>query len=171
MSSPLVFDLNGDGKTDTQKATQQFDIDNDGKADTISQINAKDGLLVMDNNGNGVAGENASEVFGNFTANQKFANGFDALKAIAQRELGDAAVADGKLDSTEIAALEAKIKLGLKVNGEVKSLSALGVSAVNLNYNAEKQGIDTNGNVQGESGMFTQNGANKTITDIWFKKQ
>ena len=171
LTSPLVFDLDGDGKTSTSKTTRQFDIDNDGQLDTISEVGSKDGLLVMDADGDGKVGENATEVFGNHTANGKFANGFEALKAIAQKELGEAAVADGKLDASEIKALESKVKLSMQVNGQEKSLSKLGITNIDLDYNAQHIGVDENGNTQGESSAFTQKGKDKTIVDVWFKKQ
>jgi hypothetical protein len=53
-----------------------FDLDSDGFAERTGWVSASDGLLVRDNNGNGII-DNGSELFGTSTR-----NGFEVLRAL-----------------------------------------------------------------------------------------
>lgn len=93
-SSPIIFDLNGDGVTTVAKDSDivRFDLDNNGFAERTGWVNKYDGLLVRDLNGNGRI-DNGGELFGNYTklANgQMAANGFEALNDLDDNH-------DGKL--------------------------------------------------------------------------
>ena len=171
LHSPLVMDLNGDGISTTEQ-NRQFDINGDGKQDTISSLGQDDATLMFDADGNGIAGENGKELFGNHTdlngdgKADGFANGFDALKAFASQKLGAGAVSDGKLDAAEIAQLE-QSGLKMSVGGQLKSLSALGVDGINLGYqNSDK--ADRFGNEFRQLGSFSLNGQQRQIADLWY---
>ena len=62
LQDPLVISLDGQMPSLSSKSFA-FDIDSDGKSDQISQLNAGNGFLVLDKNGNGIV-DNGSELFG-----------------------------------------------------------------------------------------------------------
>ena len=168
IASPLTFDLNGNGKVDTTGVGKKFDINGDGKVDNSAWAGKGDGVLAFDKDGNGKFGEDGTELFGNNTGGQNsFANGFQALKAFAEKRLGAEAVADGKLDKKELKALDNDLRM--KVDGQDKRLSELGVDSINLNYEEAGKNADANGNEHRQTGAFTQNGEAKQVNDVWFK--
>src|SRR5690606_149058 len=70
-NSPLVLDLNRNGKIDLlsawdDKQVIKFDLKADGKPVRTGWVAPGDGLLVLDRNGNGLI-DDGSELFGEFT--------------------------------------------------------------------------------------------------------
>jgi hypothetical protein len=95
--SPLILDLNGDGvKTLSIDYGVKFDHDNNGLAQATGWVDTQDGLLVFDQNNNGLI-DNGSELFGNHTLNTTGTiittsdNGFIALQSFDTNK-------DGKVD-------------------------------------------------------------------------
>lgn len=180
--SPLSFDLNGDG-VQTSDELIDFDIDGDGKVDKIN--NSADAVLVFDKNGDGVAGADGSETFGNNTdidgdgKADGFKDGFEALKALAKKEGLIDGVNDNELDEKDLKVLEEKWGLKIKTGGynsESQSLSDAGITNIKLSAdNATKMqdNFDGNGNqlMTQEGATFTVNGEEREYADIWHKKQ
>lgn len=172
IASPLSFDLNGDGKvstTGTQNG-RQIDINGDGKVDQSAWAGKGDGVLAF---GNGASGK---QLFGNNTdvdgdgKADGYANGFQALKAFATKHLGAQAVADGKLDSQELAALQQKAGLYMDVGGQKVGIAQAGVGEINLAAMEAGQAADENGNEHRQQGAFTRtNGQQGKVDDVWFK--
>ncbi|MBM3269311.1 MAG: hypothetical protein FJZ01_16845, partial [Candidatus Sericytochromatia bacterium] len=173
IASPLVFDLNGDGVSSTSVGGgKAFDIDGDGKVDQTAWAGKGDGVLAFDGNGDGAAGSDGTELFGNNTVvdGKKFDNGFEALKALAEKHLGAAATADGKLDAAELAQLGDKAGLTMIVDGQKKSLKDLGISEIKLGYQNAGANADVNGNEHRQVGAgFVRNGQDAAVNDVWFK--
>jgi hypothetical protein len=175
IASPLTFDLNGDGKVSTTGKEKQFDINGDGKMDKTAWAGKGDGVLAFDADGDGKIGTNGKELFGNNTdadgdgKADGHANGFKALQALATKHLGAEAVADGKLDKKELAALEQKTKLGMIVDGQQKSLAELGVDSIDLGFKEAGKNADENGNEHRQVGSFTKNGQKQKVNDVWFQ--
>jgi hypothetical protein len=172
IASPLTFDLNGDGKVSTTgtKNGKQIDLNGDGKVDQSAWAGKGDGVLAF---GTGASGKqllgNNTDVDGDGKADG-YANGFQALGALAQKHLGQAAVADGKLDQNELAQLEQKANLHMDVDGQKRSLKDIGVAGVNLGYNEAGQAADENGNEHRQQGSFIRNdGQTGKVNDVWFK--
>ena len=179
IASPLTFDLNGDGVSTTDvKNGKKFDIDGDGKVDQTAWAGKGDGVLAFDGNKDGVAGGDGKELLGNNTdvdgdgKADGHKNGFEALKALAEKNLGFQAVADGKLDQWELQQLEQKTGLTMKVDGQNKSLGELGITEVNLGYTEAGKNADANGNEHRQVGAgFVRNGQRGQVNDVWFKYQ
>ena len=180
IASPLTFDLNGDGKVSTTGVQngRKFDINGDGKLDQTAWAGKGDGVLAFDGNKDGVAGGDGKELLGNNTdvdgdgKADGHANGFEALKALAQKNLGFESVADGKLDQWELQALEQKTGLTMNVDGQNRSLGELGISEVNLGYTEAGDNADENGNQHRQVGAgFVRNGEQGKVNDVWFKYQ
>ncbi len=173
IASPLVFDLNGDGVSSTSvDGGKAFDIDGDGKVDQTAWAGQGDGVLAFDGNGDGTAGADGTELFGNNAVvdGKKFDNGFEALKALAEKHLGAAATADGKLDAAELAQLGDKAGLTMLVDGQKKALEDIGISEIKLGYQNAGQNADVNGNEHRQVGAgFVRNGQDAAVNDVWFK--
>jgi hypothetical protein len=59
----------------------------------------------------------------------------------------------------------------MKVDGQDKRLSELGIDEINLNYGEAGKNADANGNEHRQTGGFKQNGEDKKVNDVWFKYQ
>jgi hypothetical protein len=177
IASPLTFDLNGDGKVGTTgiENGRKFDLNGDGKLDQTAWAGKGDGVLTFDRDGDGVAGADGRELLGDNTdvdgdgKADGHANGFQALRALAEKHLGKAAVADGKLDAKEIKALEDKAGLRMNVDGVMKKPSELGITSLSLNYAEAGRNADANGNEHRQLGSFTINGQERQANDVWFR--
>ena len=181
-NSPLSFDLNGDG-VKTSDELVQFDIDGDGIVDTIN--NSADAVLVFDADGDGISGESGLECFGDNTdldgdgKADGFANGFDALKALAKKENLINGVDDNKLDENDLKILEEKYGLKIKTGGynsEATSLFDAGITEINLattddvelqkNYDGKQNDLMTQ-----EGATFVVNGEEREYADLWHSKK
>ncbi|MBM3268000.1 MAG: hypothetical protein FJZ01_10165 [Candidatus Sericytochromatia bacterium] len=174
IASPLVFDLNGDGKAGTTSIAggKVFDLDGDGKLDRTAWAGPGDGVLAFDRDGDGVAGSDGTELFGNNTIvdGNKFENGFEALKALATKHLGPAAAADGQLDAAELAALGEKAGLTMLVDGKRVGLAELGITKIGLGYAEAGPNADAHGNEHRQVGEgFEIGGQRRAVDDVWFR--
>ena len=174
-SSPLTFDLNGNGKVDTTAIEKEYDLNGDGKVDKTAWAGLGDGVLAFDANNDGTVGQDGKEIFGNNTdvdgdgKADGFDNGFDALKALAEKLLGSSSISDGKLDTKEILALQAKANLSMLVDGQQKSLIDLGITEISLGY-TNSDSVDANGNQHRQIGEgFVMNGQQRKVNDVWFQ--
>ncbi|MBR2068535.1 MAG: hypothetical protein IJ877_02115 [Candidatus Gastranaerophilales bacterium] len=179
--SPLAFDINGDGVKTSDKVIS-YDIDGDGVNDNI--FDSADAVLVFDKDHNGIAGENGSETFGNNTdldgdgVADGYANGFEALKALAAKEGLINGTDDNVLDENDLAYLQDKWGLGLKQDGylgETSSFKDAGVTQINLaatNDTTMTDNFDGKGNqlMTQNGATFNVNGQERNYADIWHKK-
>ncbi|MBM3267921.1 MAG: hypothetical protein FJZ01_09760 [Candidatus Sericytochromatia bacterium] len=178
--SPVMLDLNGDGKLGTtgvstakDRADNQvgktvaFDLDGDGRKEQVEWADGKgDGFLVDDSDGGATraaAGDgqiDGTRLFGD--QGGKFANGYDKLKKFD-------ADGDGVLRGQELAGLKMWVDNGDASvgGGELKSLADLGITEISV-------GMQTVKNARGEDLMrstYTQNGQTRTSEDVWFVKR
>ena len=129
---PIVLDLNGDGITfgSATDGYAQFDLDNNGFKERAAWLNAQDGFLARDINGNGLI-DDGSELFGDRTTlkNGKIAaSGFEALKDLDDNN-------DGILDKLDKAFQTMKIwqdkdRDGITDEGELSSLADLSITSI-----------------------------------------
>jgi len=179
--SPLSLDLNGDGVQTSDKIVE-FDIDGDGVLDKIHD--SADGVLVFDKDGDGISGEDGSETFGDGTdldgdgVKDGYKDGFEALKAFAEKEGLINNKDDMVLDEKDIKYLEENFGFGIKAGGytsETQTLSELGITEINLAKTDEttlEDNFDGRGNqlMTQEGATFVQNGETKEYADIWHRK-
>ena len=179
--SPLSLDLNGDG-VQTSDEIVEFDIDGDGVLDKIN--NSADGVLVFDKDGDGISGEDGTECFGDGTdldgdgVKDGYKDGFEALKAFAEREGLINGEDDMVLDENDIKYLEENFGFGIKAGGytdETRTLTELGITEINL-AKTDKTNLEDNFDGKGnqlmtqEGATFVQNGETKEYADIWHRK-
>ncbi len=175
--SPIMLDLNGDGKLGTTGVstakeriddqvgrTVSFDIDGDGTKDEIEWMSGDgDGMLVDDRDGGATGamltdGEiDGKRLFGD--QGGKYANGYEKLKALDKD--GDGKIAGAELDGLKVWIDDGDAKLE---GGELKTLRELGITEISVQMKLEK-------NARGEDLMrsnFVQNGETKVTEDVWF---
>ncbi|MBV7431695.1 hypothetical protein KW847_26340, partial [Acidovorax sp. sif0715] len=142
MVDPLVLDLDGDGLEITPLSRGvQFDGNGDTIRTATSWVQADDGLLVLDRNGNGVI-DSGRELFGDETLladGKKAAHGFAAL---AELDVGGAANAtggagDGLFDAKDAQYTNVRIwrdlnQDGISQAGEMQTLAEAGIASVKL---------------------------------------
>jgi len=168
---PLILDLNGDGvQTINVNAGVYFDNDADGFAEATGWAGPKDGLLVLDRNGDGKIND-GRELFGDETilkSGQKASNGFEALAEFDDNN-------DGKIDVND--KVYAQLKAwqdanadGISTPDELHSLDELGIAAINLD-SAPTDSTDSQGNAQTRLGMFERtDGGTGLIGEFRFKR-
>lgn len=170
------MDLGGDG-IQTTSLNKIIDIDGDGKQDLSSWFGSNDGVLAFDANHNGKIDATGQELFGdNSDVNgdgkpDHFANGFEALRALANKYLGSTSTADNKLDASEIMALQNKAGLQLIVGNKTEKPTDAGISQINLGYQGSNA-KDAYGNEFRQQGSFQRRLANGQTTtsqldDVW----
>lgn len=176
-TSPIIVDFNRDGKVDAVSGNTGIDADGNGIADGAAT--GGDKMLAMsDMNGNGKV--DGSEVFGDQTVSPftgekiNAANGFEALKTIAQQaeeKTGIKCYSGGLVDlqALKSALATVGVNLGFISDDNVTELEDLAhVVALNVdNYNQ----VDAEGDVQHrQQGSYVANdGQTYGANDVWFK--
>ena len=154
---PLILDLNGDGlaTTNLDQSDVYFDLDSNGFAERTAWIDANDGLLVLDRDGDGKI-TNGQELFGDQTLlsnGTRATSGFEALREFDDNK-------DGKIDASDIVYLKLKVWQDLNRDGvsqaeEMKSLADVGIKAINLS-STFTGAADAMGNIQRRLGSFVK---------------
>ncbi|MBI3549297.1 MAG: hypothetical protein HY078_09680 [Elusimicrobia bacterium] len=187
LASPLVFDLSGQGlKTKARRTV--FDIKGNGTPFVVDDLADHVGLLVFDPQGRGVSGESGLALFGDRTdldgsgTPDGFHDGFDALRAFAERAaaagvIGRAAVDRRRLDARDLEKLEAAYGLRMKVgglHGRTLSLREAGVDSIDLPGRTPEHvpNFDGRGNdiTLQDGALFRRaDGSLGTYADLWFR--
>lgn len=140
---PVVITL--PGGEDAALGLSYFDFDGDGFAEQTYWTSDRQGLLVLDRNGDASVGD-GGELFGDYTilTNGKLAkNGFQALKDFDGNH-------DGRIDASDDVWQSLKVWMddgdGETQSGELKTLSELGIEALVLSSPANRM-VDAAGNM------------------------
>ena len=168
-ASPIILDLDGDGVETLSRDTGiHFDHNGNGFAELTGWVGSDDSLLVWDRNGNGII-DDGSELFGNQTllANgSKAANGFAALAQLDSN-------GDGVINANDAGWASLRVwrdidQNGMTGEGELITLEAAGVAALNLGYSNSTH-VDAAGNAHKQVGSFVRtDGTTGIATDVWF---
>jgi hypothetical protein len=168
LRSPIVLDLNGDGIStlNVQNGTK-FDLSADGSPVQTGWVAPSDGLLVLDRNQDGVIND-GSELFGSSTTLQNGSKAVDGYQALSELDSNK----DGVIDSQDTLFY----KLGVWVDsnsdaqtgsGELKSLSDLSITQLNLATNTARD--SSQGNLIGLTSTYqTVDGSLHAAADVWF---
>ncbi|WP_281360060.1 calcium-binding protein [Caulobacter soli] len=165
-SSPIMFDLTGQGLKFTSLADSQimFDQDGDGQKDLTGWAKAGTGMLVLDRNGDGVI-NNGSEI--SFTADVP--NGVSDLEGLRAYDSNK----NGFFDSADVQFSAFKIwddvnQDGVSQASELKTLSFYGISAVNLTLTRTSENPEgaTDNVLYGTSEFVRTNGTKGLVGDM-----
>ncbi|AXF86486.1 Bifunctional hemolysin/adenylate cyclase [Ephemeroptericola cinctiostellae] len=190
MTDPLILDLNGDGVKLTQFLDDpvMFDIDNDGGSlEQTGWVSTQDGIVVVDRNANGKIdniSETLSEYYGGAVGTEgsagtkPFKDGFAALKSLDSNNdnlfnnndatWGTVKVwVDDNHDGKSWKDLNGNGIVDAGEASELKTLTALGISQINL-INQAQSGEVRDGNEVLARGTFTQNGTSKEALAVNF---
>jgi serine-aspartate repeat-containing protein C/D/E len=162
--SPIAIDLNGDGiKTLSVDQGVKFDLLNTGEKVSTGWISGQDGFLAVDANGNGQI-DNRDELFGGGVG-----DGFAELATFDSNGDGVVNTSDSLFGNLSI--WQDANENGVTDNGELQSLAAYGISALNTSY-SNAFTTDAQGNVLGEtSSAITTSGKSLDMVDVYFKVQ
>ncbi len=162
---PLVLDLGTPGIVYTAahgSGSVYWDIDDDGFRERVGWIGPQDGFLAIDRNGNGTI-DNNSELFGDQPVNG-ILNGFTTLKVFDTNHDNRITAADAQFSSLKV--WTDTNTDGISQAGELKSLTAAGITSINLNY---RETFDAKGEtVIRQDSTFIVNGAMRQVVDAWF---
>jgi SdrD B-like domain/Calx-beta domain len=161
--TPLAIDLNGDGvQTVSVDQGVTFDILNIGQRTATGWVSGQDGLLAIDNNGNGSI-DNRDELFGGVNVG----DGFAKLSSFDSNQ--DGVVDAQDKDWQKLNIWQDKNVNGITDAGELNSLASHGISSLNTNYTNDFT-KDTQGNILGErSSAIGVNGQSMDMVDVYFK--
>lgn len=160
-NSPLVLDLDGNGidlAAVTGSGAVYWDIDEDGFSEASGWISGNDGLLAIDLNADGIINDHG-ELFGDDTT-----DGFTILSAYDSNSDGAIDISDSQFDDL-LVWVDANSN-GYSESTELYSLSALGITSINLNTSLVD--YDIAGNQISHESTFIINGQTQTIVDAWF---
>lgn len=154
-TSPLVFDMDGDGNLEASKGewlphdynnskVVEFDMDGDDFLDVVEWVGQNDGLLMVTPKMGDV---NANHLFGEAGG---FTDGFEKLSSLDANK--DSKISGKELDTLSI--WQDKNGNAKTDAGEVASVTSLGITEISLNHN---QLVSS----------FTQNGVTKKVWD-WY---
>lgn len=167
-STPLIFDLNGDG-VHTLSVTRgvAFDIQGDGQVVKTGWVDGKDGLLVLDLNHDGQI-NSGRELFGSGTKLANGSNAKDGFEALQQYDLNLDQVIDAKDDVFNRLQLWVDANHdGVTDKGELHALSEFGVQSIRLS--AENGSSLDSGNLLGLVSKWTDaSGKTHDLSDVWF---
>ena len=161
-ADPIVLDLSGSGVELTAQAGSNayFDLYGNGFAVNTGWVGPETGILALDANGNGRI-DDIAEVFGNATT-----DGFTALKSADDN-------GDGVIDAKDAVFADLLVWTdtngdGVTEDGELHSLSELGIASIDLA--AVASGESVNGNTIGEVGSFTRSdGTTGVVAEAFFR--
>lgn len=153
---PLALDLNGNGIETIGINTSSpilFDHNADGVKTATGWVNANDGLLVWDRNGNGTI-DNGRELFGDATVKSDgtlATNGFNALADLDANH-------DGIVNAEDSGFANLKVwrdlsQDGISQSNELFSLDAYQIAGINL-ANITVNTAQGNGNTLAETGSY-----------------
>jgi Ca2+-binding RTX toxin-like protein len=158
----LLIDLDGNGLEGRRKnkTDAKFDMDGDGIADKTGWVSGKDGMLVLDRNGDGEITTPAELSFLKEKDGAKSA--WDGLSALDNSK-------DGKLDKADARFGELKVwqdsnANGVTDEGELKSLTDLGIKEISLSSNATNSEAKVGRNLPLSTSVFAwESGVTGTI--------
>lgn len=166
---PLVFDLIEAGEIRTTPMNKVFNIT--GKGSSLTGWVAKGmGLLAFDVDNDGTQGKDGRSLIGNFSPinGRTYANGFEALKALAKKHI--LFFSKNKLEKRDIEILEEKAGLCMLLDNKKLSLvKDLKITEISLVYDEMGANPDKHGNQHRQRSSFIRNGKKQLVEDIWFK--
>lgn len=162
--APLVFDLDGDGIETLSIADTDiyFDMNGDGFAEKAGWISGDDGALVVDLNGNGTI-DDVHELMGD---NDSDGSSFNELAAYDSNN--DGIIDANDTDFNDLLVWQDANEDAITDAGELKTLTEVGISSINLDYTNVYQ--ENNDNTIEYASNYTKvDGSSGLIADVYYK--
>ncbi|MDE6745749.1 MAG: hypothetical protein K2J72_03815, partial [Oscillospiraceae bacterium] len=164
---PLILDLDGDGyNVETKENGANFDLDKNGFAEKINWT-SRDGFLCLDLNNNGAI-DDGGELFGDQTLLADGITAKNGFEALAQYDSNG----DGVIDADDEIFDSLRIWVdadgnGISGDGELKTLSELGIVSINLGYENVNAETGTEATI-GNTATFTrEDGTTGGVGELW----
>jgi hypothetical protein len=152
--SPIILDLDGDGieMRKVSKGHTSFDVDGDGTRDRVGWTKGGDGFLVIDRNGDGKITDGSELTFGAEDSDAK--NALEALSALDNNN-------DNVIDDKDARFGELKVWVDANANGvtddgELKSLTELGIKSIGLSAHNLDGTMKVGANALVSTAVFTR---------------
>jgi hypothetical protein len=160
--TPIALDLDGDGiETLSIDEGVKFDLLDSGVEVQTGWISGEDGLLAIDNNGNGQI-DNGSELFGGTVG-----EGFSKLASFDSND--DGLVDSNDANFSQISVWQDLNENGFTDEGELTALESQGITALNTAY-TNVFSTDAQGNILGEHSSATlADGSAIAMVDAYFQ--
>lgn len=185
-ASPIVLDLNGNGKLDLISLTEKtnkarFDLTGHGSLKKLGWVSQEDGLLALDVNKDGVINSGV-ELFGEYSKELKpsqeikpvnFENGFLALAQYDDNK-------DLKIDASDSVYGSLKVWIDKNGNGksevkELKSLKEMDIVSLSLvstsTYTGETYMKEAGNELRYLGSYKTGKGQTRLSADVWFMQE
>jgi Ca2+-binding RTX toxin-like protein len=163
----IVLDLDGDG-VETKRASKNraaFDMNGDGSVDDTGWMSSRDGLLVVDRNGNGMIDDGSELSF--LLDGPEARNTLDGLAAFDSN--GDGLVSRLDLRFGELKVWVDANHDGVSQPGELTTLSDQGIASISLRSVATEDMQKLGRNVTLSTTVFTrEDGSTHTAADVAF---
>jgi Ca2+-binding RTX toxin-like protein len=183
-SSPITFDLDGDGIETVGMVRQyaatpgaaftptgdpiMFDHNGDGVKVNTGWIASDDGMLVLDRNSNGTI-DNGTELFGNSTPLYAGGTAVDGFAALTQEDTNP----DGMINNLDAQWGNLRVwrdlnQDGISQTGELFTLDELGITSINVTKTNTTQNLADGNRIIG-TGTFTKaDSSTGNMADVWF---
>jgi Ca2+-binding RTX toxin-like protein len=164
---PILLDLDGDGLelVDFETSTVTFDMDLDGTVDRTGWVGADDGMLVLDRNGNGIIDDMLEISFARDDENA--VTDLEGLRAWDSNRDGVFNAQDAEFARFQI--WRDANQNGVSEAGELFSLPAMGVEAINLTLNPTGAELVSDTNVIFATSDFRKSdGTSGAVGDVSF---
>lgn len=156
-SDPVALDLDGDGlETTGLQNGVAFDIDADGRTDRVSFVTGGDAFLALDRNDNGRI-DDGRELFGD---QRGAANGFEELRKLDSN-------GDQRIDRNDTGFEDLQLlQMDAAGNQALRSLTAAGISSIDLDYQNTRQALNAYDQVTQLSRFEREDGTQGTAGDL-----
>ena len=172
-TDPLIIDLDGNGIKTLAAAVNRavmFDDNANGIRNAIGWVDANDGILVRDINQDGKI-NNGREIFGDAYELKSGAlakNGYEALAEFDSNQ-------DGKVDANDADFAELRIwrdvnSNGITDDGELLTLEAAGVKALNLEHTAVDEKLEGDNTITQKGSYEKLDGSTAEMGDVNFTR-
>jgi Ca2+-binding RTX toxin-like protein len=155
---PVLFDLDGDGLSIEQLNTSDtfVEMEGDGYEHRTAWVDAGDGVLVLDADGDGKISDKKEFIFTEWDPGSE--SDFDALKKVFDTDH------DGELDSGDARWSDFRIM----VNGQLVTLAALGIVSIDLTATGSGQSYTDGSAIAGTSNFTRADGTTGLVGDAVF---
>lgn len=169
-ASPLIVDLDNKGIGLTAPFPgKSFDLDGDGRVEQMSwPATTSTPFLTLDLNGNGLV-DSGAELFGNHSPGPDGAKAANGFLALGRYDDNKDHLIDAKDDVFGRLRLWADDGDVVIQRGELRTLEAAGIEAIDLTYVDAKEKDEFGNSTLQRSVVRLKGGAFRMIADVWFR--